>query len=162
MTDKTFPGFDFADTVTPTAQSMDSNGHVNVGYYGVFFDQAAGTWLAAHGMSDELIETAHASMFASETRTRYYREVRPGGRIDIYFRVEDLSPKALLAHLAMRDPETGELIAMLECLWLGVDLKTRRVAPIPAHVHANFAAAKARHHAVTLDLPFKGLIAFRM
>ena len=45
MADKVFPGFDFADTVTPLAASIDSNGHVNVGYYGVFFDQAAGTWL---------------------------------------------------------------------------------------------------------------------
>ena len=161
MTDKNFPGFDFADTVTPTAQSMDVNGHVNVGYYGVFFDMAADTWLTAHGMSEEAITSGNVSLFASETHTRYYREVRPGGRMDVYFRVADLSPKALLAHLAMRDPETGELIAMLECLWLGVDLETRRVTAIPADVHARFAASKARHDAVTPDLPFKGVIAFR-
>ncbi len=161
MADKVFPGFDFADTVAPLAASINSNGHVNVGYYGVYFDQAAGTWLTANGLSDDLIEADRASLFASETRTRYFREVLLGGQIDVFFRVEDLSPKALLAHLVMRDPETAEIIAVLECLWLSVDLATRHVAPMPQQLFESFSAAKARHHAVTPDLPFKGLIAFR-
>lgn len=156
-----FPGFDFAGTVTPHAESIDVNGHVNVGYYGVFFDQAAEKWFNANRLTDDVIKTENIGLFASETRTRYFREVRPGGRMNIFFRVADLSPKALLAHLVMRDPETDELIAALECLWLGVDLATRRVCPMPARVFESFAAAKARQHTVTPDLPFKGVIAFR-
>lgn len=161
MTAKEFPGFDFTATFTPDARSIDSNGHVNVGYYGVYFDLAADVWFTAQGLSDASIQTEKASLFAGETRTKYLREVMPGGKMDIYFRIEDLSRKALLAHLAMRDPENGELNAILECLWLSVDVTTRRVAPMPDWMFQSFSAAKVRHHAATPDLPFKGLIAFR-
>ncbi|MEZ5926594.1 MAG: thioesterase family protein [Hyphomicrobiaceae bacterium] len=154
-------GYEFADTVTPHAASFDVNGHVNVGYYGVFFDLAADVWMTRHGMSEAYITTNKHSMFISESRTRYFREVTPGGKMDIYFRIHDLSPKALLGHLAMRDPETGELIAALEALWLSVDLTTRRVAPFEAVIYDEFTRVKAEHHRAKAGIPFEGMIVFR-
>lgn len=161
MTTTVVPGFEFAATVTPHAESIDSNGHVNVGYYGVFFERAADQWLSRHGMSDAYIQSENYSLFAGETRTKYFREVLPGGRMDVHFRVEDLSPKALLAHMVMVDPADGELIAAIEVLWLSVDLSTRRVSPMKPSLLGSLEAAKARHHREPPDLPFRGLIAFR-
>lgn len=161
MTRRPLPGFEFADTITPHEASFDVNRHVNVGYYGVFFDLAADVWMHRHGLSEHYITTRQRSMFISESRTRYFREVTPGGKMDIYFRIEDLSPKALLGHLAMLDPESGALIAALEALWLSVDLTTRRVCPFEAEIYESYTRVKAEHHQAEPDLPFKGMILFR-
>jgi acyl-CoA thioester hydrolase len=155
MSPRDVPGFDFAATKTPHAASIDFNGHVNVGYYGVFFDEAADLWLPRYGLTDAYVKSEQSSLFASETRTRYFREVLPGGAMDVYARVEDVSPKALHVVMIMLDPTSGELIAALEILWLSVDLKTRRVHPMDAAIFAAFDAAKARHHAAAPELPYK-------
>lgn len=161
MTPRPLPGFEFAETITPHEASFDVNRHVNVGYYGVFFDLAADAWMHRHAMTEHYITTQKRSMFISESRTRYFREVTPGGKMDIYFRVHDLSPKALLGQLAMLDPETEELIAALEALWLSVDLTTRKVAPFQAAIYDEFARVKAEHHKAAPEIPFKGTIVFR-
>ncbi|MFO1171221.1 MAG: thioesterase family protein [Hyphomicrobiaceae bacterium] len=161
MAPRPLQGYEFAETITPHEASFDVNRHVNVGYYGVFFDLAADVWMHRHEMTEHYITTQQRSMFISESRTRYFREVTPGGKMDIYFRVHDLSPKAILGHLVMLDPETGEFIAALEALWLSVDLKTRKVSPFEPVIYDEFARVQAEHHREVPDVPFTGMIAFR-
>lgn len=161
MTVRPLKGYEFAETITPHEASFDVNRHVNVGYYGVFFDLGADVWMNRHAMTEQYITSSKRSMFISEGRTRYIREVTPGGKMDIYFRIHELSPKALLGHLAMLDPATGDLIAALEALWLSVDLTTRKVTPFEPLIYDEFAHVQAEHHKETPDIPFKGMIAFR-
>lgn len=154
-------GFEHVCTLEAGAASIDDNGHVNVAHYGIFFEEAACVWHPQFGMSDAYKDATGCTFFASETHMKFFREVLPGGRMDIHARVAELSPKAMLSVLLMVDPESGELFSAQELLWLHVDLASRRVRAMPAELAGRLEQVVARQGALRGPLPLKRAIEFR-
>jgi acyl-CoA thioester hydrolase len=125
---------------------LDHNGHMNVAYYHLAFDQAAGAFFRWLGLDERYRQTHQASTFALETHLNYHRELR----LAEAFRIEALllSSDARRLHFCMQmfKAESGELSAFYESLSMHVDMRTRRTAPMSDELQQRVAAI-ARAHA---------------
>ena len=63
-------------TVLP--EWVDWNGHMNVAYYVLAFDQASGTFMRNMGLGRHYVEGKHGMTFVLETHVTYDREMRGG------------------------------------------------------------------------------------
>ena len=62
---------------------IDANGHLNLAYYVVLFDQATDLLYDALGIGQAYREATGNSTFTAETHTLYEREVRVGERVRV-------------------------------------------------------------------------------
>ena len=127
---------------------IDYNGHMNVGYYVVAFDQATEAVCAHLGVGEAYRRQADASMFVVEAHVVYEREVMESSPLVFRSRVVDFDAKRL--HLLHRMFHAGEgyLAATNELMCLHVDLSKRRAAPFPDDAMDRVRAlgeAHARH-----------------
>ena len=106
---------------------LDYNGHMNMGYYLVAFDQ-----IATEKFYDFInIGLAHKQALSKTTFTLganidYVREVMKGDRLRITSQLADYDHKRVHYIHCMYHAEEGYLAATNECLGIYVDLKTRR------------------------------------
>lgn len=108
---------------------IDANGHMNLAYYIVVFDQAVDTAFLALGLDPGYRERTGHSTFAAETHTLYEREVTVGERVRVITRIMGADAKRLHLFQEMFRAETGERVAAHEQMTLSIDLRIRRVAP---------------------------------
>ena len=106
---------------------IDYNGHMNMGYYLVAFDQ-----VATEQFYDFMnIGLAHKQALSKTTFTLganidYIREVMKGDRLRITSQLADYDRKRVHYIHCMYHAEEGYLAATNECLGIYVDLNTRR------------------------------------
>src|SRR5271166_6219845 len=62
---------------------IDANGHMNLAYYVVLFDQATDLLFDALGVGPAYRDATGNSTFTAETHTLYEREVRVGERVRV-------------------------------------------------------------------------------
>ena len=62
---------------------IDANGHMNMAYYVVLFDQATDLMYETLGVGQAYREATGNSTFTVETHTLYEREVRVGERVRV-------------------------------------------------------------------------------
>ena len=127
----------------------DYNGHLNMAYYNVLFDNALDVVLGALGLGLEVAEDTGASVFTAQAQVHYLRELHAGDRVVVETRLIDHDSKRLHYVQTMRRVGGGEPAAISENLVLHVDLNTRRVAPFAPEVLARVARFVAAH----ADLP---------
>ncbi len=112
---------------------IDYNGHMNVGYYVVAFDQATEALCAHLGIG----EAYRRQTDALDLRRRgapvtYDREVLEAAPLAFRTRIVDHDGKRLhLLHRMFHAGEAGYLAATNELMCLHVDLAQRRAAPFP-------------------------------
>jgi acyl-CoA thioester hydrolase len=132
-TDEECPGYTVtAGVVKP--EWIDINGHMNVAYYVLAFDQAVDILWAELGLTDEYVKEAGGTTFAVESHVTWQRELREGERYRVTSQVLAYDLKRLHQFQRMYHAEEGYLAATCEWLNLHVDLNTRRVAPWPDFV----------------------------
>ena len=119
------PTAEHLDHVRP--EWLDGNGHMNLAYYVVVFDRGTDAWLELAGLGVGYRQDGCGSVFAVETHTLYRREVGLGSQLRVQSWLVDADAKRL--HLAHEMTCDGTLVAMQECLFVHVDLATRRVKP---------------------------------
>ncbi len=120
---------------------IDANGHLNLAYYVVLFDQATDLLYDALGVGQAYREATGNSTFTAETHTLYEREVREGERVRVVPYLLGADAKRLHYFHEMFHVEGGDRVAAQELIALHIDMSVRRVAPFPADLSKKIAAA---------------------
>ncbi|WP_119168967.1 thioesterase family protein [Algihabitans albus] len=128
---------------------LDYNGHMNVGYYVVAFDQAFDLFMDRIGIDAAYRESSGGTIFSVEAHVTYLQELLPDAPLVVTLQLLGWDSKKLNIFLRMYHAEEGFLAATLEWMSLHVDLETRRAAPMAPEVAARVEAVWQAHK----DLP---------
>jgi len=120
---------------------VDYNGHLNLAYYVVLFDQATDLFYDVLGVGRAYRDATGNSMFTVETHTLYERELRVGERVRVRPYLLAADAKRLHYFHEMFHAEGGHRVAAQELIALHVGLSSRRVAPFPPDLHAQLQEA---------------------
>lgn len=132
---------------------IDYNGHMNVGYYHVAFDIAAEPFFIWLGLDAEFRAANHSSTFALESHLNFHREVKQGDLLRYESRLLHADQKALHYYQEMFHAEHGYLAATYESLSMHMDMRVRKIAPMPASLFARTQEVLAAHQ--TLPRPWQ-------
>ena len=130
---------------------IDANGHMNLAYYVVLFDQATDLLYDMLGVGPAYRQATGNSTFTAETHTLYEREVHVGDRVRVVAHLLGADAKRLHYFHEMFHAEGGHRVAAQELLALHIDMSVRRVTPFPDDLYARIQDA-VRDHAGR-DLP---------
>jgi acyl-CoA thioester hydrolase len=124
---------------------IDHNGHLNLAYYIVLFDEATDALWRAIGLGEEYRARTGCGTFAVETHTLYMNELVLGDHTTGHSHVVAVDAKRLhVAHELIRDRD-GAIAARQELMYLTVDLGSRRSVPWPPETLQSLQAAAAAH-----------------
>ena len=115
------------DTRKIIKEWIDYNGHMNMAYYVLIFDQAWENILNKFQMGGEKAEESKRTTMVVETRTTYDREVKEGDEVEVYVSYFDHDKKRLHLKCEMYEKKTKKLSATMENLSLYIDLDKRKV-----------------------------------
>ncbi len=144
------PALDFDQPMQLTGmqvlpEHIDANGHMNVGYYNVIFDQALDKLFVPFQLDWSYVQRTNLSTFVLETHVCYLQEVVQGDALRFTFQLLGQDAKRLHYFMAMYHAEQGYLAATSEQVLVHVDLNTRRSCPfLPEHQDL-FARMMAGH-----------------
>ena len=122
--------------VNKLAGDGNANGHMNLAYYVVLFDQATDLVYDMLGVGQAYRDATGNSTFTAETHTLYEREVVVGERVRVVPHLLGADAKRLHYFHEMFHAEAGHRVAAQELIALHIDLSVRRVAPFPEDVFA--------------------------
>ena len=106
----------------------DYNGHMNMSYYILIFDNAAEVMLTKFNMGGDSAQRNKKSTFAVETHTTYDQEVKIGEEVEVHLTYLDHDKKRIHYRVSMFHKEKKYLAATTEVLSLYIDLNQRKVA----------------------------------
>ena len=106
----------------------DYNGHMNMSYYILIFDNAAEVMLTKFKMGGDSAQNDKKSTFAVETHTTYDQEVKLGEEVEVHLTYLDHDKKRIHYRVSMFHKEKKYLAATTEVLSLYIDLNRRKVA----------------------------------
>lgn len=124
---------------------IDYNGHMNVAYYHMAFDEATDRFLEAIGLGEPYLAREPGSMFALEDHLTYQRELEEGDPIRVTVQLLDFDEKRVHYFQRMFHSNEGYLAATCEHLSIFVDMKARRSAPFPKPVATALAKIFDEH-----------------
>ena len=126
---------------------IDFNGHLNLAYYHVLFDQGADEQFAALGLGPGYASSRGMTTYAAENHVCYVKEVFEGDAVFVTGQIVDFDEKRLHVYQEMRH-EDGWLAATLEGLVLSIDMSGPKVALWPADIFASIIHAAAKDAAL--------------
>lgn len=141
------PVIEIEDVVRP--EWIDSNGHMNLAYYVVVFDLATDALYAALDIGDAYREASGNSCFTAETHTLYEREVHLGDKLRVRSWLLGTDSKRVHYFHEMFHVDSGDRAAVQELMALHIDMRIRRVAPLPADKQAALQAAVRQYAPAT-------------
>ena len=115
-------------TVKP--EWCDINGHMNVAYYSLAFENANFEAQELIGLGETYLGTDNCSLFTLKNIFTYTREVKAGDPLRITYRLMDYSPKLLHVLLEMHHADEGFLACFTEQLVAHVDMAAGRTKPM--------------------------------
>jgi acyl-CoA thioester hydrolase len=124
---------------------IDYNGHLNMAYYHVLFDQALGEALSLVGLAEDYVQERGLSFFTGEVHVVYKRELRLEDAVRVRVQLVDFDAKRLHVVEELCHAAEGWVAASCELISLHVDLSTRRVVPFPADILGNLATMRQMH-----------------
>lgn len=128
------PGFESGPfSVRP--EWIDHNGHLNLAYYILLFDEATDALWRSLGLGAGMRATGFGT-FAVETHTLYRAELMEGETVGVRSVVLAVDGKRLHVAHEMRRMRDGAVSAQQELLYLCVNLETRRAAGWPGEMEA--------------------------
>ncbi len=130
---------------------VDYNGHLNMAYYNVLFDNAIDEFFIQAGLGPDYVERTDASFFTVEAHLCYVRELPPDASVYVESRILDIDDKRLHAYQELFHAGEGWLSATSEQMYLHVDMAARQTAPWPDAIRAHLDRIKTEHN--TLPRP---------
>ena len=127
---------------------IDYNGHMNLAYYMVLFDQATDLLFDELGLGLDYRRDRKLGTFVAETHNLYERELLVGARVRVATQIIAIDAKRMhIGHemFALDGPHAGQRTATQELMFLHVDLSARRVRPFPPDMYERVSAAADAH-----------------
>src|SRR5258706_3262875 len=124
-------GLEFCCTVVPDPHMLDYNGHLNIAYYGILFEEAARRVCARLDVSKAYRERTDCALFAAEIHGVFHREVFEREAVSLFCRLLDFDGRKLHCMFFMVRSNDHTLAATQEILYLHIDLQRRRVVEFP-------------------------------
>ena len=106
---------------------IDYNGHMNVAYYVLLFDQASDAFLEKIGVNDTYRGQKQRSFFVAESHITYQREVHLKDEVAIKTIFLGFDEKRIHLFHTMYDNKNGVKCATVEIMLLHMDLVERKV-----------------------------------
>ncbi len=126
---------------------IDYNGHLNMAYYSVLFDQGAEAMFHTGIFGKEYRETRGFTTFSAEFHVCYLRELHEGDAVYVTTQLLDFDAKRFHFYQELYH-EDGWLSATGEGLGLHIDQSGPRVAAMPDDVQDKLAAMLKEHSAL--------------
>ena len=123
------------------AEWIDHNGHLNLAYYIVLFDEATDALWQAIGLGASYRAATGFGTFAVETHTLYLAELVEGDTTLAASVIVGVDRKRLHIAHELRRERDGAVAARQELMYLTVDLASRRSVAWPEGVFAGLCAA---------------------
>ena len=141
-----------AHNITLKPQWIDYNGHLNMAYYLVIFDEAADQYWEKLGFGNIYRQKTGFTTYAASCKIDYIKEIKPNAILDVKMAIRDASSKKFILWQGIYD-ENKNLCASAETLTLHIDQNgdTPKVAPFPAQIFQNIE--NAYHQQSALQLP---------
>lgn len=133
-----------SSTLTVKPEWIDYNGHLNMAYYNVLFDQAADEIYAEMGFGPSYQSATGNTTYTAEFHLSYVRELHVHDRVNVTFQMIDFDAKRFHSYQEIWHSD-GWLAATGEAMTLHVDQSGPRVAPMPSDVYDKVAAVHAAH-----------------
>ena len=124
---------------------IDYNGHMNVAFYVLAFDQATDAFLDHIGLDHRYKNEANCTTFVVDMNVCYLGEVLEGDPLRFTTQLINADEKRLHYFHRMYHAEKGFLAATNELMTVHISLETRRVAPMRADIGERIEALRARH-----------------
>ncbi len=123
---------------------IDYNGHLNMAYYSVLFDQGVDALWDKIGFGLEYRKTRGGTTFAAEYHVCYLREIHLGDKVRASWRLLDHNDKSWHFYQELFH-EDGWISATGEGLGLHIDTSGPRVASMPPDILSTFKNLQAEH-----------------
>lgn len=127
---------------------IDYNGHMNVAFYQLAFDQAADVLFDGFGLDAAYRQATHHSTFVLEAHLCFLAEVKLGDPLRFAFQLLDADAKRIHIIGTMLHASADYAACTYETLSLHVDLGRRRGSPMPPVVQERLAEILAAHRAL--------------
>jgi acyl-CoA thioester hydrolase len=124
---------------------IDYNGHMNVAYYVLVFDQGTDALLDYLGMDAEYRERTGFSAYVLEAHITYERELKQGDPYRVSVQLLDADAKRLHYFEQLYDESDDTLAATTEIMLMHMDMASVRSAPMPEPVRARVASLMDAH-----------------
>ena len=115
---------------------IDYNGHMNMAYYTVLFDQCIDDVFEGFGLGPDYIKARGGSYFTLEAHIHYLREVNLEDPLRVTLQLLDYDSKRCHFYEEMFHETEGWLAAAGEFLSMHVDMNKKRASPFPDDVLA--------------------------
>src|SRR5579862_5669738 len=120
-------------TVVPDAW-LDVNGHMNVRWYQVLFDEAGDELHLRLGLTPEFHAQHGTGTMDLEHHINFINEALAGETLAVYARLIATTPKRLHYMLFAVNETRGNLASIFECINAFVDKKARKMAVFPPEI----------------------------
>ncbi len=124
---------------------VDYNGHLNMAYYHLLFDQSLDKLFDEFGIGWSYTKQGEGSCFTAEVHVCYLDELLEDDEVRITYQILDADPKRVHVFGHMYHVERGYLAATSEQMCIHVDMKTRRASPFPAEIQRKVDAMMKAH-----------------
>ena len=124
---------------------IDHNGHMNVAFYVMAFDESVGDILDFVGLTRAFKKRHNCGTFVGDFHIHYARELLQGAPIRITNQIIGYDRKRFHYCQQMFHAEENFLAAQSEAITLHIDMATRRVAPMHDEIYDKVAALAAAH-----------------
>lgn len=115
-------------------QWIDFNGHLNMAYYVVFFDQAVDELYQTLGLGPNYLKAHNHSTMVAEMHVRYLREVHESTPLRVRCQLLAYDAKRIHLFEELMHATEGWVSATCETMTLHVDMTAKKVTPWPADV----------------------------
>lgn len=134
----------------------DEMGHMNVMWYTHLFSHAFGGFADQFGFNEAYFRANQTGSFALETHVRYLSEVHIGQHVTVRSRALGRSAKRVHFMHFMTIDETGALAATQEHIGAHIDMRIRRMTPMPETITARFDKLVAEQNRLGWEAPVCG------
>ncbi len=127
---------------------IDYNGHMNVAYYVLAFDQSLDSFCDRMDLGRAHVERTGNSIFVLETHVTYVQEVVLNDPLLFTLQMLDSDAKRFHYFIRMYHAERGYLAATSEQISLHVSLTNRRSTPMPPATAKGLADLAQAHRSL--------------
>jgi acyl-CoA thioester hydrolase len=136
----------------------DTNGHVNVRWYAVLYDDAGDVLHDLHGLTVASHRVRNSGTMDLEHHTHFVSEVMPYEMVSIYVRALRVNEKRLHYLMFLVNERHNRLASIFECINTFVDLRARKTAPWPEASRRLMEEMIEAHSKVSWDAPVTGVM----